>query len=596
MNEQPGGSAMDAQLFQEVYLRAYIQEQQRIVQLKQQQQQQSVHKPFEASIAKPVPVLPTTSMYNHPQSVFQLPKPRPTTLPQSLQYCQQHAIVQQAKNAAQISSPHHLYQLQQTNNVGKEEQVKQQQYLHQQLLHQQQLHFEQQQILANQYRPGWPGDVNNNNNTPTLLGDQQQQYNKPSVSYALGNGYSLCVSSNADPPTSSQGHRKCSSSSAPSPSAKRFKWEPQEEVGISVQGSSSVPPSTTISSVTTEQQQLSCLQALVKKLQEQQQQEKLTTTIISPPAVVAAKGEQREEDDDVENEKLTNIQSTAFGVEHSTAASANDSTDTLVANVCSVQAAASSMYPAGNSVDDTEEENFVDVVGGVDGVPSFTRAQRKAHIEFYRKIKAFRNRETTLECQMCQEKVANTESNIRSHVHSHSDSPLYVCKMCIKGYKEQHLIFEHISEAHPGKDHQFFEDRRDMSMLTELLMSCFPRCGPKCRSTYIQMLDQLLKLASQLDRLACQLCSKEVPCKRSSLIKHLHLHPSYRCKKCKFTSSEEFELLKHCQTEHSEATEGVVDSSPGYNVSMALEVLSSTLKKCFFGHYCGLLEGATVSK
>ncbi|KAI1722722.1 Zinc finger, C2H2 type family protein [Ditylenchus destructor] len=203
------------------------------------------------------------------------------------------------------------------------------------------------------------------------------------------------------------------------------------------------------------------------------------------------------------------------------------------------------------SVDD--EEDFVDVVGGVDGVPTNpTRLQRKAHIDFFRKIKAFRNRhEKSLECQMCQETIHNTEVGIRSHVHQHSDRPLFVCKICQKGYKEQHLIFEHICESHPGKNRQHYEDRRDMGQLSEILLSCFPKSGVKSRSTYTDCLDKVLSIAkeNEWDQVTCTLCNKKVNAQRTNIVKHLHIHPCYRCKKCKFVSNAESEQIGH-QTKH----------------------------------------------
>ncbi|KAI1708817.1 zinc finger, C2H2 type [Ditylenchus destructor] len=255
-----------------------------------------------------------------------------------------------------------------------------------------------------------------------------------------------------------------------------------------------------------------------------------------------------------------------------------------------VSASISQRASTSTSVDD--EEDFVDVVGGVDGVPTNpTRLQRKAHIDFFRKIKAFRNRhEKSLECQMCQETIHNTEVGIRSHVHQHSDRPLFVCKICQKGYKEQHLIFEHICESHPGKNRQHYEDRRDMGQLSEILLSCFPRSGVKSRSTYTDCLDKVLSIAkeNEWDQVTCTLCDKKVNAQRTNIVKHLHLHPCYRCKKCKFVSNAESEQIGHQAQHHPtdnntatnpsttpiafESVEKAGTNDQGYNISMALEI------------------------
>jgi hypothetical protein len=228
---------------------------------------------------------------------------------------------------------------------------------------------------------------------------------------------------------------------------------------------------------------------------------------------------------------------------------------------------------------DGETEDPVDVVGN-GSTSSTIRPQRRAHIEFYRKLKAFRNREKSLECQLCQESVDNSECNLRSHVHQHSLTPLFVCRICQATSFDQHRMFEHISSAHPGKDRHSFEDRRDMSNLSELLSSCFPK-NPKSKASYIELIDRLLKHMSDIkqEELNCKLCNKKVLAQKSGIVRHLHTHPSYRCKKCKFMSAEENIQVEHMRTNHTEIADGT--SEKNYNVCLASEVLSAVFKKCF---------------
>lgn len=60
-------------------------------------------------------------------------------------------------------------------------------------------------------------------------------------------------------------------------------------------------------------------------------------------------------------------------------------------------------------------------------------------------------REKVLECQLCHDKIENREHTVRTHVHSHSDTALYRCKMCGAESKEQSAMFAHTNRCHPNK-------------------------------------------------------------------------------------------------------------------------------------------------
>jgi len=262
--------------------------------------------------------------------------------------------------------------------------------------------------------------------------------------------------------------------------------------------------------------------------------------------------------------------------------------DLTVGNVdCRESSSSSSVELRTSSIDEQAmDEDEVDVVGGVNLItgPATTKQQRKAHIEFYRKLKTLRNREKTLECQLCQAQVLNTDASIRSHVHFHSPSPLFVCRLCNAGFKDQHAIFEHVprcrSAANRDREDRFlFDDRRDLNALSELLSSCFPRGVSKAKSCVTEMLDRLLEHTNEqrLKELTCHVCSRNINAQKGQLIRHLQSHPEYRCKKCKFVCGEESEQIKHGEQEHND--------NQAYWACNNVDVTTSAFRRCFYDPY-----------
>lgn len=244
-------------------------------------------------------------------------------------------------------------------------------------------------------------------------------------------------------------------------------------------------------------------------------------------------------------------------------------------------------------LDDEQEEQqreYVDVVGdGPESRSSMLKMQRKAHIEFYRKLKSLRNRGQHLDCQLCLATVLNSDSSIRSHLHGHCKAALFVCKLCQRGFQDQHLVFEHIAREHPSHSGtQFIEDRRDMAILMELLSECFPRVVCRSRDCLFEAIGRLIAWAEcqNVAQLQCRLCTIQVLAQKNALYAHLNsAHPSYRCKKCKFACTDEHAQLEHQRREHPnkevEQNGAASAKERPYCVTLAFEVLLDTLKGCF---------------
>nr|CAD2185602.1 unnamed protein product [Meloidogyne enterolobii] len=238
------------------------------------------------------------------------------------------------------------------------------------------------------------------------------------------------------------------------------------------------------------------------------------------------------------------------------------------------------------TVDFEEEENldednaYVDVVGDGEARSSLPKMQRKAHIEFYRKLKSFRNRGPQLDCQLCDASIPNNDASIRSHIHGHCKTSMFVCKLCQKGFQDQHLVFEHIDREHPAqKGTKYIEDRRDMGLLVEILTQCFPRVFCRARDILFDAIGRLTSLteSKQQTKINCLLCGQIVPTMKSCIYGHLSIHPSYKCKKCRFSSNDEKSQLEHQKREHPDFPSG----ERCFCISLAFDVLLETLKSCF---------------
>jgi len=126
-----------------------------------------------------------------------------------------------------------------------------------------------------------------------------------------------------------------------------------------------------------------------------------------------------------------------------------------------------------------------------------------------------------------------------------------------------------------------YEDRRNMTQLSELLSSCFPRTGLAKQKNGVQDLVQKIlenSKKSDLSEIECDFCKKQVSATKESLVKHLNLHHVYRCKKCKNVHESEDEIRSHIQKFH-EKKEPKIGSD--YHISTAAEALTGVFRKCF---------------
>uniref|UniRef100_A0A914XEL9 C2H2-type domain-containing protein n=1 Tax=Plectus sambesii TaxID=2011161 RepID=A0A914XEL9_9BILA len=214
-----------------------------------------------------------------------------------------------------------------------------------------------------------------------------------------------------------------------------------------------------------------------------------------------------------------------------------------------------------------------------------SKNQRKAHIEFYRKIKSTRNiwKDKKLKCRLCNEIVEPQEHTIRAHVSFHSPKALFACLLCNKyETKDQSEIYQHINEYHlQPLNKRCFEDRRDIVELCDILDKCFPRTVPRGKNVYLDMVDRLCHLVDsrKVTKIKCQLCKKFVRSQRKELSRHPQAHPYYRCKHCKTLVKCQSAAIKHLTgPDHSIPNPQVgVDFQP----CAASDAMANILQRCF---------------
>jgi hypothetical protein len=217
--------------------------------------------------------------------------------------------------------------------------------------------------------------------------------------------------------------------------------------------------------------------------------------------------------------------------------------------------------------------------------PAPSKNQRKAHIEFYRKIKSTRNiwKDKKLKCRLCDEIVEPQEHTIRAHVSLHAPKALFACLLCNKfETKVQSEIYQHINETHVQTLSKYcFEDRRDIVELCDILDKCFPRTVPRGKNVYLDMVDRLCNLVDnkKVSKIKCQLCKKFVRSQRKELSRHPQTHPYYRCKHCKALVKSQSAALKHLTgPEHTIPNPQLgVD----YQTCSASDVMANVLQRCF---------------
>uniref|UniRef100_A0A1I8EDW7 C2H2-type domain-containing protein n=1 Tax=Wuchereria bancrofti TaxID=6293 RepID=A0A1I8EDW7_WUCBA len=230
-----------------------------------------------------------------------------------------------------------------------------------------------------------------------------------------------------------------------------------------------------------------------------------------------------------------------------------------------------------------EDGEYVDVESVDEKLDS--KEQRKALIEFYRKVKTIRMSYATedlLICQMCEQKVQNSDSLILIHLYGHAEVMPYRCKMCGASECQLERIYAHIKQGHPNKDPSItYENRRNMAQLISLLRTCFPRNIAKTKATYSDLIDKICAVAKKksLAKLTCVVCRRKISTRKKSLVHHAQAHLHYRCRNCGIVLFDETTIVEHCTKKHGVADpQRTIHYDACVNTSDKREI---ALKNCF---------------
>lgn len=177
--------------------------------------------------------------------------------------------------------------------------------------------------------------------------------------------------------------------------------------------------------------------------------------------------------------------------------------------------------------EEEEEEEFVDIESvdvAVDG-----KEKRRAHVEFYRRMKCMRQQDKSLSCGLCKSKVDNQDNTIAAHVAEHADAGGYQCRLCGFQSTNKYKLYAHMRADHPRKV-DMFSDKRDMPKMCLFLSQCFPKTTsrPKKESnrnadTY---LTALLK-GCAVDK-TCEVCKMKVRKDKAAMIRHVQNQHTYK--------------------------------------------------------------------
>uniref|UniRef100_A0A1I7XQX4 C2H2-type domain-containing protein n=1 Tax=Heterorhabditis bacteriophora TaxID=37862 RepID=A0A1I7XQX4_HETBA len=247
--------------------------------------------------------------------------------------------------------------------------------------------------------------------------------------------------------------------------------------------------------------------------------------------------------------------------------------------------------------EDEDYELFVDVES-VNCRPE-GKDRRRAHIEFYRKIKSIRHREKMLYCALCDQRIPNNDNSIHAHVNHHAGAGGYWCKLCGCEQMDKYKIYEHMKKNHPKKI-ELFEDRRDMVRLCSVIQDCFPRTCSRSKKN-VSKIDNFIKLVfrnltifiisciyiilfprkledKKLDSVKCEICDKMVVSTKESFTRHAQEHSTFRCKQCKYTSESIPKQMEHQKSLHS-----ILDPriTVDFNVCGSVDAISRSLNRCF---------------
>ncbi|CAI5441605.1 unnamed protein product [Caenorhabditis angaria] len=250
-----------------------------------------------------------------------------------------------------------------------------------------------------------------------------------------------------------------------------------------------------------------------------------------------------------------------------------------------ISASSPSVSLASTSSKVAEEEEDCDLFVDVESVDTTIdgKDRRKAHVEFYRKMKSMRQRERQLTCVICNKKMENTENTIQTHISEHANAGGYQCRICGWQSNDKYRIYEHMRKDHPRKVDMFC-DKRDMPKMCNFLSQCFPRSTtrPKKESDknaerFLDDLMQNMEKCQQFSR-PCRICNQQVKREKLSIIRHVQTNHTLKCKICKIITVSIEEQLEHQKEVHSMDQPKM---SVHYAPSAAAVFLFPSLEKCF---------------
>ncbi|CAB55101.1 C2H2-type domain-containing protein [Caenorhabditis elegans] len=233
----------------------------------------------------------------------------------------------------------------------------------------------------------------------------------------------------------------------------------------------------------------------------------------------------------------------------------------------------------GEEDEEDEEEEFVDIESvdvAVDG-----KEKRKAHVEFYRRMKYMRQhyRDKALQCGICRKKVENHENAMAVHVAEHADAGCYQCRLCGWQAIDKYKIYTHMREEHPRKV-DMFVDKRDMPKMCLVLGQCFPKTSSRPKKDSNLNADTYLTeiLRESAREKVCQLCKGHVRRDKTAMIRHVQTNHTIKCKTCKTISTTLEDQLLHQEQSHQLKEPKM---SVHYAPSAAAIYLLPALEKCF---------------
>ncbi|CAO4366206.1 unnamed protein product [Caenorhabditis nigoni] len=229
--------------------------------------------------------------------------------------------------------------------------------------------------------------------------------------------------------------------------------------------------------------------------------------------------------------------------------------------------------------EDDDEEEFVDIESvdvAIDG-----KEKRKAHVEFYRRMKYMRQhfRDKALQCGICKKKVDNHENAMAVHVAEHADAGCYQCRLCGWQAIDKYKIYTHMREEHPRKV-DMFVDKRDMPKMCLVLSQCFPKTTARPKKESNRNADTYLTevLKAKGNEHNCKVCRATVRKDKAAMIRHVQSNHTIKCKTCKAISTTLEEQLAHQDESHQLKDPKM---SVHYAPSAAAIYLLPALEKCF---------------